>query len=273
MPQVSVVSTVHNGSDHIEQVAESILGQEFERFEWLILDDRSTDETPALLADLADDHHKVRVLTPEKRLGRARGLNRVVDAADGEYIAQQDIDDTSDPQRLSQQAAYLDEHEGVGAVGAYYERIDKIRQEHYVREPPTDHTALVRALTKYIPLAHTLVMFRKRAWQDAGGYPLTDDFEDIRLWIRMVDAGWHLATVPDVLGTHVVYEGSTWNRRFSYRRRQRRLAVVQATAVRRLAVPSWMYVYPLARLVYPSLPSALKRYVRRAVVGLSERPI
>lgn len=273
MPKVSVVSTVHNGSDHVDQVADSILGQEFESYEWLILDDRSTDETPSLLANLADDHPEIRVLTPGKRLGRARGLNRVIEAADGEYIAQQDFDDISHPHRLRRQAAYLDEHECVGAAGAYYERIDDIRGERYVRSPPTDHRALVRALTKYIPLAHTLVLFRKRAWLDAGRYPVTDDFEDIRLWISMVEAGWRLATVPEVLGTHFVYEDSTWNSRFSYASRQRRLAAVQATAVRRLSVPSWMYLYPLARLVYPYLPSSLKRYVRRTIVGLSERSI
>lgn len=273
MPKVSVISTVHNGASHVEQVANSILGQDFESYEWLILDDKSTDDTPALLANLADEHSKVRVLTPEKRLGRSRGLNRVVDAADGEYIAQQDFDDVSFPQRLREQTAYLDEYERVGAAGAFYERIDNIRGECYVRAPPTDHDALVHALTKYIPIAHTLAIFRKAAWQDAGGYPITGDHEDIGLWIRMVGVGWRLGNVPEVLGKHFVYEDSTGNSRFSYIGRQRCLATVQARAVRQLELPPWMYIYPFGRMLYPYLPTSLKRYVRRAVAGISEHAL
>jgi glycosyltransferase EpsE len=273
MPKISVVSTVHNGAAHVEQVADSILGQEFDGYEWLILDDCSTDETPSLLANLADEHPVVTVLTPAERLGRARGLNRVVEAADGDYIAQQDFDDVSCPGRLREQAAYLDAHDRVGVVGSYYERVDEIRGERYVRAPPTDHDDLVRAMTKYIPIAHTLATFRKTSWRDAGGYPITDDHEDIGLWIRMVGAGWELANVPEMLGTHYVYADSTWNSRFSYIRRQRRLAAVQAGAVRRLALPSWMYLYPVGRMLYPYLPTSLKRYVRRTVEGLSERPV
>lgn len=272
MPKVSVVSTVYNGAEHIDQVAGSVLGQTFEDYEWVILDDDSTDETPARLAALADEHPEIRVLTPTTRLGRARSLNRVVAAADGDYIAQQDVDDVSDPHRLAAQAGYLDDNEDVGVVGAYYERVDSRRGEQYVRRPPTDHDALVRALAKYIPLAHTLATYRKDAWEDAGGYPPTTDLEDIGLWIRMADAGWRFGTVPEVLGTHYVYEASSWNSRFGYGRRQRRLALAQARAVRTLELPPWLYAYPLARPFYPLLPAGLKRFVRRTVVGLSEGP-
>jgi glycosyltransferase involved in cell wall biosynthesis len=98
MPKISVVSTVRNGSEHVGQVAGSVLGQEFTDYEWLILDDRSTDGTASMLADLEAEHSAVTVLTPDERLGRARGLNRVVEAAAGEYVAQQDFDDVRLPE-------------------------------------------------------------------------------------------------------------------------------------------------------------------------------
>lgn len=271
MPKVSVVSTVYNGANHFDQIRDSILSQDYDDFEWVILDDQSTDETPALLSDLADGSERVRVITPDERLGRARSLNRAIEAADGTYIAQQDFDDLSAPDRLQKQADYLEDHPQVGVVGAYYERIDDVRGESYVRQPPTEHADLVRAMAKYIPFAHTLVTFRKAAWREAGGYPLEDDLEDIGLWIRMAASGWKLGTVPENLGTHFVYEESTWHRRFDYAHRQRRLARIHFRAVRELGLPRWMYLFPLGRLVYPHLPTTVKRIVRRTVGGVSEQ--
>jgi glycosyltransferase involved in cell wall biosynthesis len=273
MTKVSVVSTVYNGAEHIDQAADSILRQDYENYEWIILDDQSTDETPKKLSALADSHDRVRVITPPERLGRAPSLNEVVDIADGHYIAQQDIDDISFPHRLSLQAEYLDDNSDVGVVGGYYERIDQIRNEAYVREPPTEHEELVKALASYIPFAHTLVMFRKEAWSDAGTYPEKEDLEDICLWINMASRGWRLGNVPENLGKHFVYEESSWHRRYQYTRRQRRLAKVQARAVSELDLPVWMYVYPAGRLLYPYLPTSLKRSVRRIVGGIREREL
>lgn len=273
MTKVSVVSTVYNGAEHIDQAADSILSQDYDDYEWLILDDQSTDATPEKLSVLAESHDSVRIVTPPERLGRAPSLNRIVELADGRYIAQQDIDDISFPQRLSRQAKYLDQNPDVGVVGGYYERIDEIRGEAYVREPPTDHDELVRALASYIPFAHTLVMFRKQAWYDAGKYPEKKDLEDICLWINMASNGWRLGNVQENLGKHFVYEESSWNRRYEYASRQRRLATVQARAVSKLNMPIWMYVYPLGRLLYPYLPTSLKRTVRRVVGGIREREL
>lgn len=273
MTKVSVVSTVYNGAHHIDQAADSILQQEYDDYEWIILDDQSTDATPDKLAELADSNRRIRIVTASRRLGRAPSLNEVVEMAEGSYIAQQDIDDVSYPMRISQQAAYLDDNPDVGVVGGYYERIDDIRDEAYIRKPPVDHETLVRAMARYIPFAHTLVMFRKRAWREAGKYPEIDDLEDIGLWINMVSAGWKLGTVPENLGKHFVYEESSWHRRYEYSRRQRRLANMHARAISELELPAWMYIYPIGRLVYPYLPTKLKRMVRRIVGGIKEQKL
>lgn len=273
MTKVSVVSTVYNGAEYIDQAADSILNQDYDEYEWLILDDQSTDGTAQKLAELADSHQHIRVVTPPTRLGRAPSLNKVVELAEGDYIAQQDIDDISYTHRLSRQADYLDEHPDVGVVGGYYERIDHIRDEAYIRKPPTNHRELVRAMARYIPFAHTLVMFRKKAWREAGKYPEIEDLEDILLWINMASAGWRLGTVSENLGKHFVYEESSWHRRYEYAHRQRQLAKVHAKAVSELGLPIWMYGYPLGRIVYPYLPTKLKRLVRRIVGGIQEKQL
>ena len=92
----------------------------------------------------------------------------------GEYVARQDFDDRSYPDRLRLQVALLDAHPEVGIVGGYYLLVDERRGERYVRMPPTEHEAIVPAMARYVPIAHTIATFRRRAWSEAGGYPLVE---------------------------------------------------------------------------------------------------
>lgn len=271
MTDVTVISTVYNEEDNLERTAESILDQTYTDFEWILVDDHSTDATPDLLADLESRDSRVRVDRPETRPGRARALNHAVELAEGEYIAQQDIDDRSYPKRLEVQIDHLDTNPAIGAVGCYYEHIDRIRNEKYVRKYPTDHEAIVKALGRHIPIAHNLATFRKAAWRDVGGYPRRDDLEeDYAFWIEMVKAGWCLSTVPEVLGNHIVYEDSNFHRKFDYGRRQRQLAKLQIRAIQEFDLPIWMYAYPVGRYVYPYVPNPVKRFLRRTVGGIRE---
>jgi glycosyltransferase involved in cell wall biosynthesis len=272
MPQVSVISTVLNGAPYFDRIVTAVLGQTSCDFEWVIVDDGSEDATPQLLTELAVRDARVRVLSPG-RIGRAPALNAAVAAASAPLIANQDFDDASEPDRLVRQRDFLDSHPKVGLLGAWYVLVDHRRGERYLRMPPPDHDLMVRALAKNVPFAHTMVMFRRSAWEAAGGYPLVPDFEDFLLAVAMVERGWKIANLPDVLGEHVVHERSYWHRRYRYRERQRRLARVQLQAIRRLGLPPWMLVYPLGRSVYWCIPDALKRAVRRNLGGSRERDL
>lgn len=270
MTDVSVVSTVYNESGHFDRSPPSILEQSYTDFEWVILDDCSTDGTFEKLCDLAEKDPRIRILQTDTRRGRSPCLNQVVEEANGSYIAQQDFDDISFSNRLEAQKSFLDTHPDTGVVGGYFETVDNIRDEHYVREVPTNHHDLVTALTKYIPFVHSVVMFRKEAWEDAGKYPNKDDIEDLELWINMAANGWKLRNIPEVLGKHFIYQESSFHSRFEEVNRQRKLAQTQKKAVKSLDLPMWMYIYPAGRYIYPYLPDDLKRLVRRTIGGIKE---
>jgi glycosyltransferase involved in cell wall biosynthesis len=271
-PKVSVVTTVYNGEPYTDRAIPGILAQTFKDFEWILVDDGSQDRTPEILGDLARRDSRVRVFTPG-RLGLAAAANYGVGQAQGHYIARQDFDDTSYPERLRRQAAFLDAHPEVGVVGTYYMLVDENRRERYVRMPPTDHSSITAALARYIPFANTLVMFRREVWAQAGGYPQVADLEDLRLWIIAAKRGWRFANIPEVLGEHYVHASSFFHRSFKYVDRQRDLAGVQAQAVRELGLPSWMYLFPLGRYAYAYFPTSLKRVLRRRVGGLREQDV
>lgn len=270
--KVSVVTTVYNGEPYFDRAVPSILGQTYKAFEWIIVDDGSTDNTQKLLEGIAKRDKRVRVFN-FGRLGFARALNKAVELATGEFIVRQDFDDISYPNRIEKQVAFLEAHPDVGAVGSFYILVDQNRSERYVRQPPTHHEELVKAMARYIPFAHTLMTFRKIAWQQVGGYPEVSNIVDLRFWIRLAVAGWKLANIPEVLGEHFVHPHSYWHRNFRYVTRQLELAAVQWQAIRELHLPKWMVIYPLGRLIYPFIPNSSKRFVRRGLGGSKESDV
>jgi glycosyltransferase involved in cell wall biosynthesis len=269
---VSVVSTVYNGELYFDRAIPGILAQTLDDFEFILVDDGSSDRSLEKLQELAARDPRVRVFAPG-RLGAAAAYNYGVAQARAPYIARQDFDDRSLPERLRIQVEYLDAHPEVGMVGGYYELVDERRGERYVRMPPTEHAAIVAAMAKYVPIAHTVATFRRRAWTEAGGYPLVNNLIDLRFYLRVAKAGWRFANVPQLVGEHYVHDSSFFHRTLKYAERQRDLARVQAQAVRELGLPVWMYVYPLGRHAYAWAPAGLKRMLRRGVGQSAERDV
>lgn len=271
-PRVSVVTTVYNGEPFFDRAVPGILAQTFEDFEFILVDDGSTDHSLDKLRELAAGDPRIRVFAPG-RLGAASAYNYGVAQAVGEYVARQDFDDRSYPDRLQRQVAFLDAHPGVGIVGGAYVLVDERRGERYVRMPPTGHAAIVAAMARYVPIAHTTATFRRRAWAEAGGYPEVNNLIDLRFYLRVAKRGWQLANLPEVVGEHYVHDSSWFHRTLKYAERQRDLARVQAQVVRELGLPRWMYLYSLGRHAYARIPSGLKRIVRRGVIRSRERDV
>jgi glycosyltransferase involved in cell wall biosynthesis len=271
-PRVSVVTTVYNGEPYFDRAIPGILGQTYTDFEWIVVDDGSTDRTPELLRDLARRDPRVRIHSPG-RLGITAAANYGVAKATGEYIARQDFDDCSYPDRLKLQVAFLDAHPDVGVVGGHYVLVDERRGERYMRMPPTEHREIVAAMARYIPIANTVVTFRRKVWADAGGYAEVADLEDLRLWLQAAKLGWRFANLTQPMGEHYVHDTSFFHRSFKYVDRQRNLARLQARIIRELRLPPWMYLYPIGRFGYAHFPQGLKRVLRRSLGGSRERDL
>ena len=165
-PRVSVVTTVYNGEPFFDRAIPGILAQTFDDFEFILVDDGSSDRSLERLRELAGSDRRVRVFAPG-RLGAAAAYNYGVAQAAGEYIARQDFDDRSYPDRLRHQVALLNAQPEVGIVGGYYVLVDERRGERYVRMPPTEHPAIIAAMARYVPIAHTVATFRRRVWTEA----------------------------------------------------------------------------------------------------------
>ena len=186
-PKISVVMPVWNGEKYLRAALDSVLAQTFVDFELIVVDDGSTDGTLGILESYPDPRIKILRLDHG---GIVTALNRGVEAARGDWIARQDSDDISRPERFAQQWRAV--HEKADAVLSYTD-VSLIGLETAglgrARFPRTKAMLALR-LCWQNPIVHSTVMFRKETFLRAGGYlPNERHAEDFALWGRMLETG------------------------------------------------------------------------------------
>lgn len=184
-PPVSVVMPARNVGRFVDQAVESILAQRYRDFEFVILDDGSTDDTADRLRHWEGRDPRIRLFTTPTRLGPAGSSNFVVEQARAPLIARMDADDIAHPERLERQVKVLSQAPDTILVGSLAESVDAAGR--VVRA--ADHGRLLRA-SALAPFGHSSIMFRRDAFDRAGGYrSAADGWEDIDLYLRLADLG------------------------------------------------------------------------------------
>lgn len=198
LPQVSVLMSVYNGEKFLGQAIDSILGQTFTDFEFIIINDGSIDRTGEILQNYQMRDHRIRIYT-QQNSGLIASLNRGCKLARGVYIARMDADDVSLPQRLARQVSFLECHPQVGVVGTGVQIIDNRGNPLYIYHFPTSPNLLKWALALFNPISHPTVMMKRSLVQQVGGYhPDMLIAEDYDLWWRLSKIT-QLANIPETL--------------------------------------------------------------------------
>ncbi|EAU54513.1 glycosyltransferase family 2 protein [Mariprofundus ferrooxydans] len=186
-PEISVVMGVYNGEKELAESVESILTQRDADFEFIIVNDGSTDRSAEMLDEFAARDNRVRVIH-QQNTGLTRALVRGCGEARGEFIARQDSDDISLPERLSLQAALLRDNADIAFVSSWADWIGPKGELLFVQKVEDDaETATKNLLSdKQGPAAHGSVMFRKKSYDACGGYRPPFYFaQDVDLWLRL----------------------------------------------------------------------------------------
>jgi glycosyltransferase involved in cell wall biosynthesis len=193
-PQISVVMPVYNALPFLDQSIRSILEQTLADFEFVILDDASTDGSTELLREWSYRDKRIQLHESKKRLGLAGSSNAVVAKAQAPVVARMDADDIAHPDRLRRQWEVLASRPDVAVIGTLCNGIDWSGRE--VR--PRDRWRLVRR-SVYVPFPHGSAMFRREVFDQVGGYDNeSNGGEDQDLFSRMAARG-RVFTLPDVL--------------------------------------------------------------------------
>ena len=116
-PLVSVIMSVYNGEKYLSKAIESILNQSYRNFEFIIVDDASTDSSLEIINEYLKIDNRIIILSNNVNIGLGSSLNKAIQFSSGEFIARMDSDDISIPDRLEKQINYLLEHKNIHILG------------------------------------------------------------------------------------------------------------------------------------------------------------
>jgi Glycosyl transferase family 2 len=184
MACLTVLMAVRNGERTVSEAIASILDQSFTDFEFLVVNDGSTDGTAEVLASFDDE--RLTVVENERQRGLTWSLNHGLALTSSAYVARQDADDRSSPDRFARQVEFLDSHPEVALVGTWYRKIDEHGRVLASQELPVDSTHLRWHLIFYSPFVHSAVMLRRSALESVGVYDESLGYaQDYDLWCRI----------------------------------------------------------------------------------------
>ncbi|MGQ9751573.1 MAG: glycosyltransferase [Thermoanaerobaculaceae bacterium] len=204
-PKVSVLMPVYNPHpDYFRQALQSILGQTFEDWELVIVEDPAPRLARETLQECNDP--RIKHYLNQERTSFLEQCNRCLFSARGSLVACLDQDDICEPTRLEKQVAFLEQNPQVTVLGTQLAIIRGDGSLVGYRRYPCEHEAIVKAMQFFDPIANPSVMFRKQAAIAAGGYQLTESpFVDYELWCRLAKRGAVFANLPEALVRYRVH--------------------------------------------------------------------
>lgn len=192
---VSVIMPAYNAAEHIREAIDSILGQIFSDFEFLIIDDGSTDNTVDIIEEYNDP--RIKLIRNEDNKGLVYTLNKGLEIAQGRYIARMDADDISRTERFEKQVIFLDENPEISILSVAFEFLGTPYHIHF----PTDNEGIKVKLLENTALLHPGAMFRKEA-VIKNNLRYNEDYkyaEDYHLWAIAAQQGIKMANLDEVL--------------------------------------------------------------------------
>ncbi len=175
---------VYNGEKYLKEAIQSVLDQTFKDFEFIIIDDGSTDES----VKIAESFHDQRIsLIRLSHGGIVKALNAGMKAAQGVYIIRADADDISLPERFKILLDYMENNKDVSICGSWADSINKKGEVVGGMEyPPVENKGIKKYLLLHNPFIHPSVIFRKKTISELGGYKNFKHNEDYELWTRVL---------------------------------------------------------------------------------------
>lgn len=233
IPVISVLMPVYNGELHLREAIDSILGQSLRNFDFVIIDDGSTDDTSKILNAFSEHDTRIKILS-QKHKGLSHSINRGLSKIETPFIARMDSDDVAHPERLAIQVSFMEKHPAITVCGS---ALEVYEQPGVCWRPPQRHEEIIARQLFENPIFHPTVIFRN--FRDRyRGILYNEAFnkaQDYDLWVRLSNQSGHLfANLPEPLIRHRTYPG---NDRSRHRQEQQASAnIVRKNILRTLGI-------------------------------------
>jgi len=231
--KVSVLMPVFNGAKYLRESIESILSQDFSDYEFIIINDGSTDESVEIIKSYNDA--RIKLISNEKNLGLISTLNKGIQLCKGEYIVRMDCDDISFKDRIKFQVAFMDKYKNIGASGSFYKLLRNNKSLDF--NFPVHYNETKAFLFFNSPIAHPASIIRRSVLIDNNIFYKSDfkHAEDFRLWL---DISKHsdLANIKKILLLYRVHENQiTGNLNLSFDK-NKSLNIIRTEQLEKLSI-------------------------------------
>lgn len=192
---ISVIMSVFNGQKYLEESIKSVTSQSFVDFEFILVDDGSTDSSFDIIKKHADLDKRIKIIKNQKNIGLTKSLNEALKQSSGEFVARIDADDICYSDRLKKQIEFMEENKNCHLVSTCCDIINEGSEKLYVHCPPSNETSLKWSMIFRNPIRHSTVM-----WRNSEKFTYDEDYtyaQDYDLWRRVQDYG--IQTIPDTL--------------------------------------------------------------------------
>jgi len=196
-PLISVLMPAYNAEKYIGEAIKSVLNQTFTDFELIVINDGSTDKTEEIILSFKDE--RICYIKNETNLKLIATLNKGIDLALGKYIARIDADDLCLPNRFEKQIDFLENHPDYVLCGSWAHLVDSQGEKTGRVKYVNIHNLLKISLLFTVPLIHPSVMAKTdilKQFKYSASALHTEDFD---LWLRIVNAGYKIANIPEYL--------------------------------------------------------------------------
>lgn len=199
---VSIITAAHNAEKYIALTIESVLAQTYRNWEFIVVDDASTDCTRDIIAEYTKKDARIKFIHLDTPVLQTMARIKAINASCGEYLAILDADDICFPNRLSVQVDFLKNNPDIAVVGSDAELIDSAGNVIGRKKKDYNHAEIAFKLLLQTQFTHSSVCMRKKAYDEVGGYNGVTYrlyVEEYDLWNRFVARGFKLANVPQAL--------------------------------------------------------------------------
>lgn len=212
---VTVIMPVYNAEKYLAEAIESILGQTYRDFEFIITNDGSTDRSGDIIKKYAMEDQRIRMISRENK-GLVYTLNEQISMANGKYIARMDADDISGKERIYKQVNYMENNQDIYLAGCYYDMLVEPGTDEdivkCIKRINKDVNSFNNNKTQHMFLGYVLLhptwIFKKELISLIGNYENYNHCEDGEFLFRTLAAGYRIGTVPEKLFQYRVYNSS-----------------------------------------------------------------
>ncbi len=198
-PDVSVIMSVYNGEEYLEEAIESVRNQTFKNWELIVINDCSTDSTDKILAGFAAKDERIKVHPNEVNLKLPSSLNKAISLCEGKYIARMDADDICLPERLEKQFEFMEENPDVALSSCRFMTVKNGVYASGGAGGRCDFGALRAMLLVANPILHPGVIAKAEVMKEFNYDPTHTCTEDLQLWTRMAMANQKMKILPECL--------------------------------------------------------------------------